>query len=170
MARYGAPNQADGIYDRHSHEQTKQYYNNSATSVPTRIAENSFYSNSTLSGMVIAERVKIIIYVIVWSVVFLNRSGDLNTVAVVAQIGFSEQLLSRWFRIEWLRLKCETLFEELFQLLKTRTKVEVLAVRIMDEYEIAKATAGVTLSTKVFMRKQEHTDREWESIRRTLGV
>jgi hypothetical protein len=49
-----------------SHRQTTKYYNNSATTVPSRIAgqvlENSFYSRDTAASMANEERIKIAIY------------------------------------------------------------------------------------------------------------
>jgi hypothetical protein len=157
-----------------SHQQTTKYYNNSATTVPARIAaqvlENSFYSKDTASSMAVVERIKIIAYIVIWTVAALNRSTDLSTLGVAAQIVFSEQILSRWLRLEWLRLKCESIFDELFQLIKGGATLEPPAVRLLGEYEIVKATAGITLSTRLFERDQERTTREWAQIRTTLGI
>jgi hypothetical protein len=157
-----------------SHRQTTKYYNNSATTVPSRIAaqvlENSFYSRDTASSMATEERLKIAGYALVWFIAVLNRSTDLSTIGVAAQIVFSEQVISRWLRIEWLRLKCEALFDELFQLMKNGTNLEVASVKVLGEYEIVKATAVITLSTRLFERNEERTTREWGEIRKTLGI
>jgi hypothetical protein len=157
-----------------SHRQTTKYYNNSATTTPNRIAaqvlENSFYSRDTASSMATEERLKIALYVLIWIIAVLNRSTDLSTIGVAAQIVFSEQVISRWLRIEWLRLKCEALFDELFQLIKSGTNLEVASVKVLGEYEIVKATAAITLSTRLFKRNEERTTREWEEMRKTLGI
>jgi hypothetical protein len=157
-----------------SHRQTKKYYNNSATTVPNRIAaqvlENSFYSRDTASSMAAEERFKIAAYALVWIIAVLNRSTDLSAIGVAAQIVFSEQVISRWLRIEWLRLKCEALFDELFQLIKSGTNLEVASVKRLGEYEIIKATAAITLSTRLFKRNEERTTCEWAEIRKTLGI
>lgn len=157
-----------------SHQQTTQYYNNSATRAPARIAaqllENNFYSKDTASSMAVVERIKIAAYVVIWIIAALNRSTDLSAVSVAAQIVFSEQILSRWLRLEWLRLRCESIFDDLFQLLKSGASLQVPAIKHLGEYEIVKATAGVTLSTRLFERNQERTTREWAQIRTTLGI
>jgi hypothetical protein len=157
-----------------SYRQTTKYYNNSATTVPDRIAaqvlENSFYSRDTASSMATEEPFKVVVYALVWIIAVLNRSTDLSAIGVAAQIVFSEQVISRWLRIEWLRLKCEALFDELFQLIKNGTNLEVASVKVLGEYEIVKATAAITLSTRLFERNEERTTREWEEIRNTLGI
>jgi hypothetical protein len=142
--------------------------------VPSRIAaqvlENSFYSRDTAASMASEERIKIAIYALVWIIAVLNRSTDLGAIGVAAQIVFSEQIISRWLRVEWLRFKCEALFEALFQLIKSRSALEVASVKVLGEYEVVKATAAITLSTRLFERNEERTTREWEEIRRTLGI
>jgi hypothetical protein len=157
-----------------SHQQTTSYYNNSATTVPLRIAaqvlENSLYTKSTASSIVTVERIKIIVYVLVWLLIALSRSIDLGIVGVAAQIVFSEQILSRWLRLEWLRLKCESIFDDLFQIIKRGTDLELESVRLVGEYEIAKATAAITLSTRLFERNQARVDHEWVEIRRALSI
>jgi hypothetical protein len=40
----------------------------------------------------------------------------------------------------------------------------------LGKYEITKATAGIMLSTHVFEKHQERTNREWEQIRTTLEI
>ena len=45
--------------------------------------------------MAVFERMKIVAYVVIWIIAVLNRSTDLSTVGVAAQIIFSEQILSR---------------------------------------------------------------------------
>jgi hypothetical protein len=157
-----------------THQQTTKYYNNSATTVPTRIAaqvlENSFYSKDTASGMAAIERIKIALYALMWIVAVLNRSTDLNAISVASQIVFSEQLLARWLRLEWLRLKCEGIFDEVYSLIQGGVNLDIPAIKVLGEYEIVKATAGITLSTRVFERNQTRTEREWQQIRTALAI
>jgi hypothetical protein len=40
----------------------------------------------------------------------------------------------------------------------------------LKAYEIVKATAAITLSTRLFKRNEERTTREWEEVRMTLGI
>jgi hypothetical protein len=157
-----------------SHEQTKYYYINSATTVPARIAaqvlEKSFYSKSTASSMLPLEGLKVGAYLVIWLIAILNRSTDLTLLGVAAQILFSEQMISRWLRLEWLRFKCEGIFNELFECIQRGASLNIPAVRLLGKYEIAKAAAGIMLSTRVFEKHQERTNREWEQIRITLEI
>jgi hypothetical protein len=157
-----------------SHEQTERYYNNSATTVPARIAaqvlENSFYSKDTASEMVRNERIKISCYVTLWIIAMLSRSTPLTTLAIVAQIMFSEQILSRWLRIEWFRIKCDKIFDDLYRLFQRKDDLEICAVELLVEYETVKATAGIQLSTNMFERNTDRTTREWQKIRHKLGI
>ena len=112
-------------YDKQlSHKKTAAYYNNAATTVPTRIAaqvlESSFFSKRILSQMAFDERLKIGGYVLLWLITILYRNTDLAVIGVAAQIVFSEQILSRWFRLEWFRNECEKIYDELFRFIKTR--------------------------------------------------
>ena len=58
------------------------------------------------------------------------------------------------------------MFDELFQLLRSETPLDIA----VGEYEMVKASAGVTLSTRLFERNQERTNCEWAQIRTTLGI
>jgi hypothetical protein len=157
-----------------SHEQTTGYYNSSISGDYNRIAaqllENSLYSKDTALAMARAERTKIAIYVIIWLLVALNRASGLAAVVVVVQIIFSEQLLSRWFRLEWLRREFERTYDELFRLLQNRAKLKVVVLEILGRYEFAKATAGITLSSRIFKKRSAATDAEWARIKKLLEL
>jgi hypothetical protein len=157
-----------------SHKQTTGYYNNAAVTVPTRIAaqvlESSFFSRDTLSRMSSRERIKVGVYVLIWVITVLNRSTDLALVGVAAQIIFIEQILSRWLRLEWLRRECEKTYDDLFRLLQSKGKVDIFALELLGRYEIAKATAAISLSSQIFERNRERMNAEWETIRTTLQI
>jgi len=59
------------------------------------VLENCFYTADTLAQMCTGERMKIAGYAVVWFIVALNRTTDLATIGVAAQILFSEQIVSR---------------------------------------------------------------------------
>jgi len=160
-----------------SDEQTRGYYNNNQVVPSRRIAaqtlENSFYSKNVISEMAKIERMKIAGYAFIWFVAILNRNTGLSLIAIAAQLIFSEQLFSYWFRLEWLRIKFENTYNDLFKLLSAGAKkvsVEVYALEIMSKYEMAKANAGVTLSSKIFNKESEELDKKWEKIRVKLGI
>lgn len=157
-----------------SFQQTSGYYNNSAQNGWRRIAaqvlENCFYTGDTLAQMCTIERIKVAVYAAVWFIVALNRTTDLATIGVAAQILFSEQIVSRWLRIEWLRRECESIYNELFRHLQSKGLTEVLALEALGRYEISKATAALVLSSKIFQRRSQTTDADWAKTRTTLGL
>lgn len=136
----------------------------------SQLLENSFYSKDTSLHMARFERVKIFVYVVVWLVCVLNRSADLAALAIAAQILFSEQILSRWLRLEWSRMQYERIYDEAFHLLRTETDLEVVGFDLLGRYEVAKATSGITLSQKIFERRQSFTDTEWKATRQLLNL
>jgi hypothetical protein len=155
-------------------QQTSGYYNNVATTVPRRIAaqvlENSFYSHDTVAQMARVERIKIAVYVLLYVLVIFNRSTDLATTAVAAQIVFSEQIVSRWFRLEWLRRECERTYDDVYRQFQTRGQMDAFSIEAVCRYEIAKATAAISLSSLIFNRSTGRTDAEWEKVRAALRL
>lgn len=158
-------------------EQTSGYYNNDLINPSRRIAaqtlENSFYSKNIILEMAKLERVKVAVYVLIWLVAIFNRNTTLSFIAIAAQLIFSEQLLSYWFRLEWLRIKFENSYDDLFKLLQSGAKkssFDIGALEIMGKYEMAKANASVTLSSRIFNEKSEKLDKKWEKIRIKLGI
>ena len=89
---------------------------------------------------------------------------------IAAQILFSEQVLSRWLRLEWLRRECELTYEELFRHLQSKGQIDVFALQSLGRYEIAKANAALPLSSRVFESNVQRTDAEWAKVRQTLGL
>ena len=158
-------------------EQTKKYYNNNqdipVKCIAAQTLENSFYSKNTALEMVKNERVKVASYVFIWLVAMLNRSTDLAWISIVAQLVLSEQILSRWLRIEWLGFKFERTFDDIFRLIqggKDGNFFEVNTLEIAGRYEMAKSNAGITLSSKIFDESKEKMDKEWKGIRKLLGL
>ncbi|MEK9282671.1 hypothetical protein MTR72_24050 [Bradyrhizobium sp. ISRA442] len=155
-------------------QQTSGYYNNAATTAPRRIAaqvlENSFYSHDTVAQMARIERIKIVVYVLLYVLVIFNRNTDLATIAVAAQIVFSEQIVSRWFRLEWLRRECERTYDDVYRQFQTKGQLDAFAIEAVGRYEIAKATAAISLSSRIFNKSTSRTDAEWAEIRAALGL
>jgi hypothetical protein len=155
-----------------SHRQSTAYYNNSATSTPGRIAaqvlESAFFSKGVLSQMAFNERVKIGVYLLIWLIAILYRGTDLALIGVVAQIVFSEQILSRWLRLEWFRRECEDIYDELFRLFQSKADLEVVALEFLGRYEIGKATSAISLSVPIFERSRRRMNKEWEKVRKTF--
>lgn len=158
-------------------ERTKGYYNNS-TSTPTQrlgaqLLENTFHSKDTARLMTIGSRWFVLVYFIVFVLLILNRSSNLEIISFAAQIFFGEQVLSKWARIEWTRKQFDTVFINLYQLLAKKlpdSETHVHILEMLQKYEVAKATTGVTLSKKIFLRRNQVVSEDWANIRKDLNL
>lgn len=158
------------------HEETQGYYNTDATGpkrLGAQLLENSFHSKDTALRMAWIERCKSIGFLVLLSGAVLFRSTDLMFLTLVAQAVFSEQLLSRWIRIEWLRHRFETIYADLYRLLQskpTSQRLKVIVWELIGQYESAKATAGITLSESIFEKRNQAVSKDWLRIKALLGV
>lgn len=156
------------------HGQSQGYYNSAAPTVAIRIAaqtlENSFYSKDTVGQMLHFERIKLGLYVIIFIVALAYRRTDLDMLGIAAQILFSEQLFSRWLRMEWLRGEFERTFDHLCRLFRSKADLEIAGHELAGRYERAKAIASITLSSRIFEKRQAVTDAGWKEIRASLGL
>lgn len=160
-----------------THERTSGYYNNDETQPFRRLGmnvlENAFHSKDTALEMCRAERVRLAIYVVVWLVLAVNRAAPLEWVVVAAQVLFSEQLISRLLRLEWFRIEVERLYERLLRFLQTRPSADLLQARVVEDvvsYESAKARAGMTLSQKIFDRRNATVSALWARVKTTIAT
>ena len=162
-----------------THEQTSGYYNNDQTNPLRRLCasllENSFFSKNVTLKMAHGERIRVAVYALIWIVALLNRATDLALAAAMAQAVFSEQIISRWVRLEWLRMRFERVYEHLYRLVQTTTNFnkEEFRVRVLEafgEYETGKGYGGITLSARIFERLNPSLSLEWAEIRKALNI
>lgn len=162
-----------------THEQTSGYYNNDQTNPLRRLCasllENSFFSKNVTLKMAHGERIRVAVYALIWIVALLNRATDLALSAAMAQAIFSEQIISRWVRLEWLRMRFERVYEHLYRLVQTTKNFnkEEFRVRVMEafgEYETGKGYGGITLSARIFERINPSLSLEWAEIRKALNI
>jgi hypothetical protein len=158
-------------------ERTEGYYNNDETD-PTRrlgamLLENSHFSKSVALKMLSRERFKIVAYLALFLVAVLYRRTDLAFAATAAQAIFSEQLLSRWLRLEWLHVRFDNVYRQLYGLFQSRSVKTVLYARVLELfalYETSKSNAGIALSSKIFFERNEALSTEWEKIKAALKL
>lgn len=162
-----------------SHQKTDGYYNNGFTDPIERIAaqamENSHFSKAIALSMARTERPKVMVYLAVWLICVLNRRADLGLVVAASQAVFSEQIVSKWFRLEWLRIRCERTYDEFHRIFQSKpstpsTTFSALTLESLSNYESAKSTAAITLSSKLFHKLNDPLSAEWEQIKSDLGI
>lgn len=159
------------------HQQTDGYYNNDFKDPIKRMAaqvlENSLFSKEIALRMARRERFKVAIYALIWLVLLHNRRTDLGWIVAASQAIFSEQILSRWLRLEWLRIRFEKTFDDVFKLFQTRPSIAQFNAHALDAvsmYETAKANAGITLSSEIFDDLNPTLSEEWGTVKATLRI
>jgi hypothetical protein len=158
-----------------THERTRKYYNNEAT-LPARkigfqLLENTHFTKAIILRMCRAERIRILVYGVIWLVIVLVRATPIDVVVAISQVLFSEQLVSRFARIEWMRMKVEGLYSSTYRLLQTGLNDRAFEAAItanMVAYESAKANAVITTPSKIFEAMNSDLSREWEEIKKGL--
>jgi len=158
-----------------THTRTVGYYNNTETEPMARLAmclfENCFFGKSIVHKMLITERAKTTVYLAIWAIVALMRNSPMELVAIAAQIVFSEEILLRWFRLEWARSRYEQIYKELFLILSTERKrphFSALVLEAFGSYETGKTLTGIVLPSRIFTRLNKQLSSEWLEIRDSL--
>ncbi len=159
------------------HQKTDGYYNNDFKDPIKRIAaqvlENSFFSKEIALRMARHERIKVAIYVLIWLLLLHNRRTDLGWIVAASQAIFSEQIVSKLFRLEWLRIRFEKTFDDVFRLFQTKPTVVQFNAHALDAllmYETAKANAGITLSSTIFDEINPNLSTEWDKLKEALKI
>lgn len=159
------------------HQQTDGYYNNDFKDPIKRMAaqvlENSLFTKEITLKMARKERAIAAIYLLLWLALLHFRRADLGWIVAASQAIFSEQILSKWLRLEWLRIRAEKTFEDIFKLFQTRPSIIQFNAHALDAvtmYESAKATAAITLSSKIFDELNPVLSAEWDKIKATLRI
>ncbi|WP_206411754.1 hypothetical protein [Lysobacter enzymogenes] len=160
-----------------THVRTEGYYNNDQTLPIRRLAaqtlENSLFSKTIALRMARRERTKIAIYATIWILVAINRQVSVGVILAISQVIFSEQILAKFLRLEWLRNRFEHVYENTYRLFQTTPRsgdFNACALELLTMYETTKATASITLDSRDFSKINEETSAEWESIKTTLHI
>lgn len=160
-----------------THEVTIGYYNNNFKEPIKRMAaqllENSLFSKEIVLKMAFVERLKVATYIVLWLGILLYRDTDLGLIVVAAQTLLSEQILSRYFKLEALRMRFEKTYECTYTLLQSGANDKTFFTQTLDllvMYESAKAAGGITLSSKIFDSLNDDLSKEWNRIKTTLHI
>lgn len=160
-----------------THQQTEGYYNNDFKEPIKRMAaqvlENSLFSKTIALKMARWERIKVVGYALIWSLLVHYRKTELGWIVVASQVLFSEQILSKWIRLEWLRIRCDRTFDDVYKLFLNQpsdVQFKAHALDAVTMYETSKASSGVTLSSKIFDRLNTELSAEWEKVKATLRI
>ncbi|AVA23699.1 hypothetical protein [Rhizobium sp. NXC24] len=162
-----------------TNEETVGYYNNDQTNPLKRLAasimESTFFTREIVRKMLVGQRAKTLGYLVVYVIAISVRSTNLELLTVAAQVLFSEDIISRWLRMEWLRLRSEQVYDNFHRLFSSkqsfsRVAAQSQAIDLFSFYETTKATAAILLSSRVFHKHNARLTQEWDQARTRLGI
>lgn len=158
-------------------ENTEGYYNTVLNEGPKKVAvqllENTFFTKELMQRVAHRQRATVVVYVIAWIAIVALRETDFGIILAVTQFVFSEQIISKWIRIEWLRSTAERVHGSTYRLLQSGISAKQLLPHALDDfvaYETAKATAGVVIPSKLFDELNNQLSASWDNIRSRLNV
>jgi hypothetical protein len=160
-------------------EETVGYYNNEQTNPLKRLAasimESAFFTREIARKMLVGQRTKTLGYLVVYLIVISVRSTNLELLTVAAQVLFSEDIISRWLRMEWLRVRSEQVYQNLHSLFSSkqpfsRVGTQSQAIDLFSFYETTKSTAAILLSSRIFHKHNARLTQEWDQARTRLGI
>jgi hypothetical protein len=162
-----------------THETAEGYYNNDQTNPIKRLSasimESSFFTHAIIGDMLFWQRTKTAGYAIIYLVAMLNRSTEIGVLVAASQAIFSEEIISKWLRMEWLRGSSERVYENLKTLFNSgasfgRAASQATATEAVLNYESSKSLAAIVLSQRIFDRRNPTLSAEWEDIRNRLKI
>ncbi len=160
-------------------EQTEGYYNNDQTDPLKRLAanimESAFFTKKLVKRTLKEIRLKTAIYIVLYFILALHRSTDLEILAIAAQALFGGEIVARWMRMEWLHARSEKVFDHSHKLFGraadfTGKEAKSEAIEIFAFYETTKATASLMIPKRIFDKMNPKLSEDWESVRNKLGI
>ncbi len=160
-------------------EETNKYYNNkldpNILKLGVNLMENAFFGKHVCERMLVKERSKIFLYAVAWLFVTIYRGSDLGLILALSHLLFASEILFGWIKLEILRVRNERVYESLYSLYlgQPQTPVPLVEAGVLDafaEYEAAKASAAIKLSTTIFNKMNQELTQQWERVRVNLKV
>jgi hypothetical protein len=156
---------------------SEEYYNSSQPPGLRRmlasVMESSFFTAKITGTMLTWQRTKILVYFGLWIVAVMNRAADIGTLAIIVQALFSEQIFSKHIRLEWLQRRSEAIYSKAHSLFLQKSSTKhfmACSLEILCEYETAKASASIVLSSRIFNRDNPEITAQWDAVRSKLSL
>lgn len=154
---------------------TSGYYNNNATQPIHRLAlqllENTFFTKRIIAEELIPIRWQIGLYVFALLIVFVSTKINCEWKLIVCGIFFGEEVLSKYIRMEWLRIRADHIYEDMHRIFCNEPNNVMLEIQVLEKfsiYERIKSMLAVTLSSRYFNKLNDGLSREWTDICKNL--
>lgn len=156
-------------------QRTSGYYNNGEAVGMRRLAaqtfENTLFTKEISREMLKREAPLALFYLAAWLVALAYRDTSITVLGALAQLIFGEQIVARLLRLFWLQRRCEHIHEDLRRLYLSGASAAQFDGPAMDSftrYEVSKAAAGITLSSKVFDQLNPMLSAQWAELRKIV--
>jgi hypothetical protein len=162
-----------------SADETVGYYNNGLSDPVPRLAancmESAFFTKKLTGRMLTRSRAFSLVYLFAYIFLLATRSVELALVELIAGFLFTEYVLARWLRLEFLFRRSEIVYEKFRQLFEwspgCRDKLWVARViSAFTLYESTKAISAVSIPEELFNKLNPSLSVEWETIRAKIGI
>ncbi|MBE9006662.1 hypothetical protein IQ259_16710 [Fortiea sp. LEGE XX443] len=162
-----------------SQDHTSLYYNNSFSPSVQRLGantmENALFSKEIASRMLGRKRIIIFGYLLAWLFAFFLRHDHLELLAWITQLVFSGEIIAEWLKLEILRFRYERTYDDLYShfLHKIGQDSSHATANVLNSfvnYEAAKSSAGILLSTDDFEKLNPTLSKRWEKICQELDM
>lgn len=161
------------------HERTSLYYNNDYTPSTQRlganILENALFGKTITQKMLKKTRLISIFFIMAWMGMVIYKNGDFDFVMSITQLVFSGSIVINWITLEILNHRFSQVYTQLYNHFFHNIGDQSIngTAAILDaftEYESAKASAGIKLNSKIFLKINPIVTQEWEDIKQTLNM
>jgi hypothetical protein len=114
-------------------------------------------------------------YLMIWIIFIVFRFNDLGKIIWLTQFIFSEQILVEWFHLERLHSKFNKVYDQLHDSFlnnidENTPQGKTTIINAMVDYESAKSSACIKLSTNIFNKLNPELTKKWDQIRNELGM
>ncbi len=162
-----------------THDKTSLYYNNEYSPSVQRLGantmENAFFSKEITARMLWKNRFITGGYLVTWLLAFALRHNNLEGLTWITQLVFSAEIVALWLNLEVLRFRYEHVYDQLHahflhEIGEDSHRAIATVLASFVDYESAKSSAGILLSTKVFNKLNPSLSEKWKQIRRDLKM
>lgn len=160
-------------------DMTSLYYNNayspSLIRLGANVMENSFFSKEVSGKMLIKSRFVTGAYAIAWLIAITLKHNNLEVLISITQLVFSAEIIAQWMNLEFLHFRYERIFEQLHahflhEIGEESHRAVATIIDAFVEYEAAKSSAGLLLSSKIFFKLNPMLTARWDQIRKDLKI
>jgi len=155
------------------------YYNNVLPRTARRLAattlENTLFTKEILLKMLVKERIKIGIYVIVLLILMICRQTPTGWLLVLAQTLFSADVILKWIRLERFSMRTNRVYAQLEQFFLQKGDTDnpndmALMLSAFTDYECAKDEAVIPLDQNIFERLNPVVSKQWQEMQQRLNI